>query len=187
MHVVTPRSITFRPVDIAADVPMLFAWLSDNDVRQWYDEGEHSLQNYRARFAPEPDIRKYIFAINRVDAGYLQAYWLHDEPEYQAQLALDVDAVSIDMFIGVAGLRNRGLGSIVLRSALQRIVFGEMNAEYACINPVPENIRAIRSYEEVGFVQQRTVYVRDSLPENTGHERIMLLAREAFLHHHRES
>ena len=172
--------VSFRPVDVDTDLPLLFAWLGDEDVHQWYDEGEHSLENYRHRFASEPTTRKFIFAINGHPAGYLQTYWLHDEPAYQQQLGLEHDAVSIDMFIGAADFRNQGWGSSVLRAALGTIVFGEMGAEHACINPVPENIRAIKSYEKAGFVQDRIVYVRDSQPENTGHERIMLLSKADF-------
>ncbi|MCO5224389.1 MAG: acetyltransferase [Thermomicrobiales bacterium] len=173
--------ITFRRVDLDRDLPFLFAWLADEDVHHWYDEGEHSLENYRHRFAPEPTVNKFIVEIDGTPVGYLQTYWLSDEPDYASQLGLEHDAVSIDVFIGEAAFRNRGLGSTVLRAALSQIVFGEMGAEHACINPAPENIRAIKSYEKAGFVQDRIVYVRDSQPENTGHERIMLQSREAFL------
>lgn len=173
--------VTFRPVDMGEDLPLLYTWLGDADVNQWYDEGEHTLENYRHRFAPEPTTRKYIFAIDGKSAGYLQTYWLHDEPAYQEQLGLEHDAVSIDMFIGAVEYRNQGWGSRVLRAALGQIVFGEMGAEHACINPVPENIRAVKSYEKAGFVQDRIVYVRDSEPGNTGHERIMLLSKDRFL------
>jgi aminoglycoside 6'-N-acetyltransferase len=173
------QQVRLRPVDIEQDVHHLFRWLGDADVNRWYSEGEHSLENYRRTFAPEPTTRKFIIEIEGVPAGYLQAYRLSDEPDYAAQLGLEHDAVSIDLFLGER--RGEGWGSVVLRKALEQVVFGEMNAGYACINPDPKNTRAVRSYEKAGFRGNRVVWVQDDAPENTGYERIMLLARDEFL------
>lgn len=171
-------SITFRRIEIERDLPLLYAWLADEDVNRWYDEGEHSLENYRRKFAPEPTVNKFIVEVDAHPVGYLQTYWLSDEPDYAAQLGLEHDAVSIDMFLGV---RNRGWGSRILTAVLERIVFGEMRAEWACINPDPENIRAVRCYEKAGFRGDRVVHIVDDEPGNTGNERIMLQSREVFL------
>lgn len=172
------NDVRLRPVDVERDVHLLYRWLGDADVNRWYSEGEHSLENYRSKFAPEPTTRKYIIEIEGVPAGYLQAYRLSDEPEYAAQLGLEHDAVSIDLFLGER--RGEGWGSVVLRVALEQVVFGEMSAMYACINPDPENIRAVRSYQKAGFRGDRVVWVQDDAPENTGYERIMLLSRKGF-------
>lgn len=173
-------SITFRRMEINRDVRRLFEWLADDDVRRWYDEGEHSVENYRRTFAPEPTVNKFIVEIEGNPVGYLQTYWLSDEPDYAAQLGLDHDAVSIDMFIGDADWRGHGWGSRILTAALERMVFGEMQAEWACINPDPENTRAVRSYEKAGFRGERVVRIIDDEPGNTGNERIMLQSREDF-------
>lgn len=171
--------IDFRPVDIESDISGLFAWLSDPDVRRWYDEGEHSLENYRKQFAPEATTHKFIMLIDDHPVGYLQAYRVSDEPEYAAQLGLDHDAVSLDLFIGDPEYRG-GWGSLVLRKALDTIVFGAMEAEFACCNPDPENLRAVRAYQNAGFRGDRVVWIEDESPGNTGYERIMLLSRDEF-------
>lgn len=172
--------VTLRPVEVDPDAHLLYRWLGDADVNRWYREGEHTIEGYRQRFAPEPTTHKFIIEIDGEPAGYLQAYRLSDEPEYAAQLNLDHDAVSIDLFLGEAKFRGAGWGSVVLRAALERIVFGDMLARWACINPDPENLRAVRSYEKAGFRGDRVVWIQDDAPENTGYERIMLLSREAF-------
>lgn len=171
--------IGFRPVNIEDDLPRLYAWLGDPDVHRWYDEGEHSLENYRQQFAPEATNHKFIILIDDQPVGYLQAYRVSDEPEYAAQLGLDHDAVSLDLFIGEPDFRG-GWGSLVLRRALDQIVFGSMEAAFACCNPDPENTRAVRAYQKAGFQGDRVVWIEDEAPENTGYERIMLISRDEF-------
>lgn len=173
--------VGLRPFEIEQDVQLIYRWLSDEDVRVWYDEGEHSLDNYSAMFAPEDHNHQFIIEIDGDPAGYVQAYRLSDEPEYQRQLGLDHDAVSLDIMLGERHFRGKGWGSVVLRAALDRIVFGQMNAGYACINPDPKNERAVRAYEKAGFHGDRVVYVLDEEnPQNTGHERIMTISRAEF-------
>lgn len=174
-----PR-VSFRPLDIESDVHRLYNWLSDEDVRTWYDEGEHSVENYRQKFAPEPTTHRYIIEIDQQPAGYIQAYWLHDEPDYARQLPLEHDAVSLDIFIGAGEFRGQGWGSAALITFLREVVFGRMQAEYACINPDPANTRAVRSYEKVGFRGDRVVNIAADEPGDAGPERIMVLARTAF-------
>ena len=178
-HARMPR-IHFRRIDIDADIHRIYAWLNHADVHRWYNEGEHSLQNYRQQFAPEATTHKFIILIDTNPVGYLQAYRLSDEPEYATQLALEHDAVSLDLFIGEADFRNSGWGSVVLQRALDLIVFGEMRADYACCNPDPENTRAIHAYQKAGFHGDRVVWIEDDAPENTGFERIMIISREEF-------
>ena len=62
------------------------------------------------------------------------------------------------------------------KAFLDRILFGEMAASPAMIAPDPENTRADRCYEQVGFRAIRIVHVvDDEHPENTGDELVMLL------------
>jgi aminoglycoside 6'-N-acetyltransferase len=106
---------------------------------------------------------------------------IDDEPEYARQLQVDPGAVGIDLFIGEAWARNRGLGSPVLRAFLDQVVFGEMGAQVAIIAPEPANARAIRAYEKAGFQWVKTVHVIDEeSPVNTGDEYVMRLTRASF-------
>ena len=175
--------IAFRPVELQRDLPNLLRWLGDPDVRPWYDEGDLTEQNIGSRFAPEETTRKLIIEIDGEPAGYIQVYRLADEEEYRRQVDVSPDAVSMDLFIGKAALRGQGWGTEVLRACLRRIVFGEMDATLAMIAPDPENARAVRSYEKVGFHSIKTVYVVDEEPGNTGWELVMLLERDEFQQH----
>lgn len=172
--------IAFHPLDLDARLDDMIRWLGDPDVRPWYDEGELSADNIRRQFAPEPGLDRYTIVIDDRPVGYIQAYRLGNEPDYQRQVDIDPDAVATDLFIGEAAYRNAGWGAELLRLFHERIVFGEMDANLAMIGPSPENHRAVASYGKVGFRPVKAVDVVDERPGNTGTELIMLLTREEF-------
>jgi len=180
--------IAFRP--LADDDPrQMLRWLADPDVSPWYGEGEPTLVNLQARYAAiiggTDTTRGYIIRIDGQDAGYIQCYWLADEPDYARQLDLPrlfaARTTGTDLFIGEPAFRNRGWGAPVLVAFHREIVFGALNARAAIIAPEPGNIRAVKTYERAGFRWLKTVSVVDANhPENTGDEYVMVQTRAEF-------
>ena len=188
LHDALPR-ITFRPLE-DADPLQMRRWLADPDVARWYGDGDLSLVALQARYAAiiggTDATRGFIIRIDGRDVGYIQCYWLADEPDYARQLALappfDTDTIGTDLFIGEPDARNRGWGTPVLVAFHRTVVFGAMAARAAIIAPEPGNHRAIRTYERAGFRWQKTVSVVDEIhPQNTGDEYVMVQTRQAFL------
>lgn len=148
-----------------------------------------TLANIQSKYAPRilgTDMtRTFVIEIDGQNVGYIQCYWIADEPDSARQLALppmpEPGAVGTDLFIGEEAFRNREWGTPILRAFHRQIVFGEMQASVAIIAPSPDNRRAIRVYEKVGFRWLKTVSIVDNEhPENTGLEYVMLLTREEF-------
>lgn len=172
------ETISFRPLTLD-DMPQMSAWLSDPVVSEWYGEGEASIEHLNEKYAPginnrEPT-RGFICLINEVDVGYIQAVPIDGYPEYQVQLQLEPGAIGIDIFLGDERYRGRGIGSEILRTFTERIVFGQLRASFAVIGPDPANTRAVRSYEKAGFSWLKTVYVSDEdRPDENGEEYLMI-------------
>ena len=178
-----PVRVTFRLMT-DDDLGQMKQWLEDPDVAPWYGSDSTDLEALRREYGGvirgEDAARGYIIQVDGQDVGYIQCYVIDDEPDYARQIQVDKGAVGIDLFLGDPAVRNRGLGAVVIRALLDQVVFGEMNAPVAIIAPEPGNTRAIRAYEKAGFAWQKTVYIVDESPSNTGHEYVMRQTREAF-------
>ena len=172
-----PR-ITFRPLAVS-DMTVMLRWLSDPDVAPWYSGGgtsiEHLLNKYSPRISGDDPTRGFISQIEGIDVGYIQAYAIDSYHEYAVQMRIDPGAVGIDLFVGEAEYRGRGIGKAILKAFTETIVFGEMQAPFAVIAPDPKNLRAVRSYEKAEFTYLKTVFVEDKEnPHNTGEEYLMV-------------
>ena len=67
----------------------------------------------------------------------------------------------MDLFIGEAKWRDRGIGSLAVRQFVDEIVFSRPGIETCTIDPEPANKRAIRSYEKAGFEYVRTFHAEE--------------------------
>ena len=174
---------TFRPLS-RADLPQMLAWLSDPDVARWYTADELSTDSMEEEFGSMIDgiepVRGFIANIDGEPVGYIQCYRLGDHPDYLAQLDLDADDVSTDLFLGDPRYRNHGWGAPMLGCFLRQIVFADPAVMRATIMPNPGNARAISVYQKVGFEPVRALPIRDTDSGKIEDELIMLLPREDF-------
>jgi aminoglycoside 6'-N-acetyltransferase len=135
--------LSFRALS-ATDFPLMLAWLSSDHVKQWWDDGDDTLEKVALHYgAEEPDVARFIL-IKSTEAeerpiGYFQYYIVSQE------------TIGIDQFIGEADHINQGIGTTAIRLFLERIVMRH-KPQQVIIDPHPENQRAIRCYEKVGFV-----------------------------------
>ncbi len=187
-HSYAENRISFRPLS-SDDLPYLLQWLEDPDVSPWYSEGEPTLETLAAHYAEiiagTGTTHGYVIGIDDQPIGFIQCYRIADEPDYARQLALppmpEPGVVGTDLFIGEAAYRNQGWGAPILRAFHRQFVFGTMLANVAVIAPSPENIRAIRAYEQAGFRWVKTVPVVDEgHPENSGLEYVMMMTMNEF-------
>ena len=80
--------------------------------------------------------------------GYFQYY------------AVSKTIIGIDQYIGEADRINKGVGTAAIRLFLEMIITRQ-EPQQIIIDPHPENKRAIRCYEKVGFVYYATEQMDD--------------------------
>lgn len=168
--------VSIRTFDLKSDLPVLHEWLGG----AWLEDTEFSLENFAKKFSADDGMYRSMIMLNNERIGYIQAYWLSSEPEYARQVGLPHDAVAIDILLHKTINQGKGMGTTALRAFVDAVVFGEMDAAYACMNPHPGNEPAVRSYEKVGFRGNRIAQIEFDDSGEFREERIMVLARDAF-------
>src|SRR5512133_469323 len=133
--------LSFRPLEFA-DLALLFAWLQRPHVKEWWDDGEDTLDKVVANYGQatdEENVERFIL-VRTPDGGgeprpvgYFQWYLLPD------------GTAGIDQFIGDADLLNQGIGTEAIRQFLELLV-RRHNPRRIIIDPDPHNKRAIRCY-----------------------------------------
>lgn len=131
----------FRPVR-ARDHAMLVRWRSFEHVHCWWGDPDPAEDSADARVA------RWIVSLRDRPFAYLQDYDVHGWPDHPFR-HLPPGARGIDLFIGPPEMLGRGHGTGFIRQRLAGL-FRE-GAPAVCVDPHPDNARAIAVYERAGF------------------------------------
>lgn len=140
-------SLKFRPLT-SGDFPLMLEWLSREHVRQWWDDGEDTLERVARHYGEaEEGLERFILveAVEGVEKpiGYFQHY------------RVPGGVIGIDQFIGEEDYVNRGVGTEAVGMFVEMITRAH-EPSGIILDPSPDNERAIRCYEKVGFRHYET-------------------------------
>lgn len=157
------HSLSFRKLELG-DIPLIHKWLKEPHVHEWYDREKESTpeevtEEYTKYITSEDKMDGFIIYSGARPIGYIQKYKVIDWPEFAKALGYGQGAAAIDIFIGDVEFTGKGLGSIIIKKFLKEIVFTQEGIMTCLIDPEPENKRAIKSYEKVGFRYIKTLNV----------------------------
>ena len=134
----------FRPMT-AADLPLVRRWLTHSHVAEWWHDPETF--EFVSGDLSHPDLAQFIVSLNGRPFAYLQCYQIgewHDGFGPQP-----VGTRGLDQFIGEAEMFGCGHGSAFMRAFIDQLF--ARGVPRIVVDPRPDNSRAIRSYEKVGF------------------------------------
>ena len=128
------------------DLPMLADWLQTPHVAYWYSDPDYidELEEHRQ----DDRIDQKIVLFQGTPFAYLQDYDIDGWPDHHLGF-LPSGSRGLDTFIGRAKMIGTGHGKAYLAQAAARLL--GQNVPALGIDPHPENKRAIRAYEHVGF------------------------------------
>lgn len=130
--------MTLRPLR-EEDLREIVAILSEPEAALWWGEADE--ESLREDYLGEPgDDHAFAVELEGELIG-IAAYWEENEPDYR-HAGMDIALA--------AEHRGGGLGQDALR-ALARHLISERGHWRLTIDPDAENVRAIRSYEALGF------------------------------------
>jgi len=144
------NQFTFKPLQ-ETDLNLLCKWLNEPHVKEWWDDkltNDEIKSKYRKRIG-DSVVVPFIAYLNDQPIGFIQYYdankvgdgWWPNEVE---------GTIGIDQFIGYKDLINCGIGTKMISEFIVYI-FHNANVTKIITDVDPNNFRAIRCYEKVGF------------------------------------
>jgi aminoglycoside 6'-N-acetyltransferase len=150
---IAPPSIAFRAL-CRSDFLLMEQWLREPHVLQWWREPLDAA-GLEAKYGPRIDGVEptHVFVIEQDGrpVGWIQWYRWSDYQSHAAKLGAAAGEAGIDLAIGEAALIGRGLGPLVIRAFLDRVVFADPSVMAVVSDPEAANIRSRRAFEKVGF------------------------------------
>jgi RimJ/RimL family protein N-acetyltransferase len=143
------KRIVFLPL-LTEHHPLLLCWLARPYVKEWWDDGDDTLEKVVQHYASETETERFLIgyrmskAESAIPIGYIQSYPLADGGR------------GLDLFLGEERFLNRGVGTEVLHAFIHEVI-ARHDPVYLLVDPQPENARAIRCYEKAGFRHDETV------------------------------
>lgn len=144
------------------DAPRLLEIFSQPAVTEWW--GRWNLAKVeRKTIGREDDTRVYVVMHDGVTIGLVQ-YAEENDPDYRH--------ASIDIALH-PDWHGRGFGSDTIRT-LARHLFDQRGHHRITIDPAAHNLRAIRSYERVGFRPVGVMRQYERGPDGTWHGGLLM-------------
>lgn len=156
------QTISFRPL-IASDIVMLHEWLHRSHVLEWWDSPKTFAEierDYLPSATGKSTTRAYIVLLENEPIGFIQSYVVMDSGDGWWEQETDPGARGIDQFLANSEQLGRGLGSAMISAFVNRL-FQDPAVTKVQTDPSPDNDRAIRCYQRVGFVAVGEVITPD--------------------------
>ena len=148
----TTHDLTFRRL-VAADLPLLGAWLAVEPALRWYAHGkaptaEELGEKYLPRIRGEIPISCWILMRQGHAAGFFQTYRLCDFPDHPA--GPRPRAAALDYLLAPTEI-GQGLAAPALLAFLRDVVFAAPDILRCYADPDPANLASVRSLRRAGF------------------------------------
>ena len=144
----------------AHDFALMLKWMTDPETMRWWDgmTQQYTMERVVAAYRRhvQEQVQPCMLEWRGVAVGYCQFCRVDAESyevpreEYERFASPGEIVYGIDLFIGEIAVRNRGVGTQLLRT-LMRALFIEYGADALLVDPKVHNARAIRCYEKCGF------------------------------------
>ena len=172
-------NIHFKPLEYS-DLKQLLFWHNQPHVKEWYEKNtdlstETLIEDeYRTIIEKNDPTQAFIIYIEEIPIGYIQTYYIQDNPEYAEAVQVSKNTAGLDIFIGDSAYIHKGFGVKILKIFLKKIVFLDKNIQNCIVGPEPKNKSAITAYQKAGFRYIKTVTV----PGETEPEYLMMIERK---------
>jgi RimJ/RimL family protein N-acetyltransferase len=150
-------AITFRLMT-REDLALVHEWHQRPHVLRWWT-ARPTFEETTAHYVPTIDGTEptdhYLALLDDEPLGMVQTYLVSDYPDYAALIGEGEGAAGIDLFIAEEALTGRGLGTEMIRSFVEEIVFARPETVACTADPNVRNTASVRAFEKAGFRRVR--------------------------------
>ncbi|MBA3954630.1 GNAT family N-acetyltransferase [Candidatus Dependentiae bacterium] len=142
---------TFKQVTLD-DVPLLQKWFNEQHVSTWWPvpkENEDFFTDFLPRMRKEN--MPYIAILGNLPLGYIQLYPVDATETWLQSASLPSNTFGTDQFIAHSEYIGKGYGTRMLNDFICYLIAQDRSLSSFIVDPSPDNIGAIKSYEKVGF------------------------------------
>jgi aminoglycoside 6'-N-acetyltransferase len=165
------------------DLPLLYHWLREAHVAEWWREVPPDLETVEAMYGAcidgDDPTELHVIEVDGEPAGMIQRYLIADEPEWLSAFEgiCDVsNAAGIDYLIGEADLIGKGVGSAVV-AAYVPLVFAWQPVDSIVVTVQQSNPASWRILEKAGFERIYSGEIESADPSDEGPEHVYVLRR----------
>lgn len=178
----TDNAVSFRPMS-RADLPMLFEWLRQPHVAEWWRDVPPDLvaveEEYGACIDGEDPTELFVVVYEGRDIGMAQRYLLEDEPAWSRALENSViiaDAAGMDYLIGEPDVVGRGVGT-AMATAFAAGIFDWRPVARIVVNVDQANVASWRMLEKAGIRRSWAGELDSPDPSDDGPQYLYVLRR----------
>jgi aminoglycoside 6'-N-acetyltransferase len=146
-------AIRFRPLT-RDDLPLVHEWHQRPHVVRWWvvrKSFKEVEEHYLPTIEGDEPTDHYVALLDDEPLGMIQTYLVADYPDYAALIGEGAGTAGVDLFIGDEAMTGRGLGTEMIRSFVDEIVFSRPATIAATADPDVQNAASIRAFEKAGF------------------------------------
>jgi len=143
-----------------ADLELLFKWLHEPHVKKWWDtnsEWKVFEDRYNENIS-NPLVFPHFVYFNEKPIGYFNYWFVEDDPDFIN--LYPKETVGTDQLIGEAEFVGKGHGSKLIKQMTNELL-GRPEINLLITDPHPDNLAAIRCYENAGFVKVKLMKSSD--------------------------
>ncbi|MCZ2527394.1 GNAT family N-acetyltransferase [Streptomyces sp. NPDC059506] len=145
-------AFTLRPVDPAADLGTVHAWMNDPEVARFWEMAHppDRIGDYLREQIASAHSTPWIGCIDGEPMSYWELYRADLDPLARHYTARPRDA-GVHLLLGPSRFRGRGLGARLLRIVSDRQLAADPYAQRVVAEPDVRNVRSVRAFERAGF------------------------------------
>jgi RimJ/RimL family protein N-acetyltransferase len=147
--------ISFVPLK-SSHLELLHAWLQEEHVKQFWDDGDRTIEQVLNHYFTPRNVESYIIHIEYNAIGYIQLYPIENEHPYAQWRSTEGETAGLDLFIGNRLFLNQGLSVPIIQ-------------EFVTILLQNRPLRRIIADPEVGNTRAHAIFSKAGMSKTADH------------------